>query len=229
MFVVESIDIMNRICLMIICLLLALSANAQERKWHYSIGVDAAVSSLVNVNKEPLVYHQLKGYGAVIPHIQTGRKLNEKWTIAAGLGFMHHRSSFLFDYPETTLRGSRFSYLAVPVSAQYKLLNWGGNKSWKLAGSIWNKLLVHYESNLPDMLPSGGDPLYIPANPNTYVLNARLATSLEWKLKNKHAISVAGFISRDMTPYLSNRNNAFMLTLRPSRYLFGGLGLQYSF
>ncbi len=220
---------MNRIYLTIACLLLVWSAGAQEKKWQYRISIDATVSSLVNVDKVPLGYIERKDYGALIPHVQAGRKLNEKWTIAAGLGFMRHRSTFRFDYPEIASLGIWYNYLAIPVGAQYKLLNWGKNKSWKLEGSIWNKFLINYESNLPGMLISGGDLLYIPDNPSRYVLNARLGTSVEWCLKNKHVISVSGFITRDVTPYLSNRNNAFMLTLRPSRYLFGGLGLQYSF
>lgn len=218
---------MNKIYLVSACLLLVLHAKAQERKWQYRIMFDATVSGLVNVNKEPLDYIERKDYGVLIPHVQAGRKLNEKWTITAGLGFMRHRSSFRFAY-EIIPRGIWYDYLTVPVGTQYKLLSWGDNKSWNLEGSIWNKFLVNYASSLPGML-KGGDPINIPDNPSRYVLNARLGTSIAWSLKNKHIISVAGFISGDMTPYLSRLNNSFMLTLRPSRYLFGGLGLSYGF
>lgn len=98
-------------------IVLNLSAHAQERKWQYRIGLDAFVSSLVNVDKVPLGYVERKDYGALMPHVQAGRKLNENWTIAAGLGFMRHRSTFRFDSPEITSRGIWYDYLAIPVGA----------------------------------------------------------------------------------------------------------------
>ena len=218
---------MNKFCLSVCCLFLVLFANAQERKWQYRIGLDAFGANLVNVEELPATRRQHKDYGAVIPRVEVARKLNEKWAITAGIGFIRHKSAFPLDYTEIPLF-NHLEYVAVPIVVQYKVLSWGNNKSWHLEGSIWNKLLVDYESNLPTMLMSGGDLLYIPANPSRYVLNARLGTNVTWTLKNKHAISVAGFISRDITPYLSERNNSFMLTLRPSRYLFGGFGFSYS-
>ena len=213
---------MNRICLMIACLLLVLFANAQEKKWRYSIGLDAFVADLVNIEELPSTATQNKNYGAVIPHVQAGRKLDEKWIITAGVGFIRHKSAFQLDYTEIPLV-NHLEYLAVPMGVQYKLMNWDGNKSWRLEGSIWNKLLVYHESNLPDMMR---DPIYVYPGFNWYVMNARLATRLEWTLKNQHSVSVTGFVSRDVTAYLSK--GSFLDYLQPSRYLFGGLGLGYS-
>lgn len=214
---------MNRICLMIACLLLAWSAGAQEKKWQYRIGLDGFVSGLVNTEELQSITIHHKDYGMVIPSIQVGRRLNGKWAIAAGVGFIRHKSSFRFEYTETLLV-NHLEYLAIPIRVQYKLLNWGGNKSWHLEGSIWNKLLIYHESNLPDMMR---DPIYVYPRFNSYVMNARLATSMEWRLKNQHSLSVTGFISRDMTAYLNKRS--YLDYLQPSRYLFGGLGLSYTF
>lgn len=214
---------MNKIYCLLACLFLALQANAQERKWQYRIGLDAFVATLVNIEELPSSSMQHKDYGAVIPHIAAGRKLNEKWIITAGAGFIRHKSAFQLDYTDIALF-NHLEYVAVPIGAQYKLLNWGKNKSWKLEGAIWNKLLIYHNSNLPDIIM---DPFFLYPQFNTYVLNARLATSIEWRLKNKHSLSVTGFISRDMTAYLSKFGP--LDYLKPSRYLFGGVGLSYTF
>ncbi len=84
---------------------------------------------------------QHKDYGALIPHIAAGRKLNEKWTITAGIGFIRHKSAFRLEYTDIPLV-NHLEYLAVPIGAQYKLMNWGGNKSWHIEGAIWNKLFI---------------------------------------------------------------------------------------
>lgn len=216
---------MPRACFTVyfVFIVLNLSAHAQERKWQYRIGLDAFVSGLVNTEELQSSTIQHKDYGSVIPHIQVGRKLNGRWTIETGLGFIRHKSSFRFEYTETPLV-NHLEYLAVPMGAQYKLLNWGGNKSWHLEGSIWNKLLIYQESNLPDMMR---DPIYVYPRFNSYVMNARLATSIKWRLKNQHSLSITGFISRDMTAYLNK--HSYLDFLQPSRYLFGGIGLSYTF
>lgn len=214
---------MKKIYFLVACLLLVLFANAQERKWQYRIGIDAFVATLVNIEELPSTTMQHKDYGAVIPYIAAGRKLNEKWIITAGAGFIRHKSAFRFEYTDIALVNN-LKYLAVPMGAQYKLKNWGDNKSWHLEGSIWNKFLVYHESNLPDMMR---DPIYVYPRFNCYVMNARLATGFEWVLRNKHSISVTGFVARDVTAYLNK--HSFLDYLQPSRYLFGGVGLSYIF
>lgn len=214
---------MTKLCLSICCLFMVLHANAQEQKWQYGIGLDVFVADLVHIENPPSTTIKDKNYGAVIPHLQVGRKLNEKWTIAAGLGFIRHKSSFRFTNDQDALVNT-MEYLVVPVSVQYKLLNWGGHKSWKLEGAAWNKLLIYHESNLPDLTPYL---FYIYPRFNSYVFNARLATSVEWNLNNQHSVSVTGFVSRDVTAYLNK--HSVLDYIQPSRYLFGGLGLSYIF
>ncbi|MBL7706468.1 MAG: hypothetical protein JNM21_13065 [Taibaiella sp.] len=214
---------MYKLCLSFCCLFLVLQANAQERKWQYRIGLDAFVTDLVNIEEVPSATMQVKNYGAVIPHVQVGRQLNDKWNITAGVGFIRHKSAFRFEYTDIPLV-NHLEYLAVPMGVQYKLKNWGGNKSWHLESSIWNKLLVYHESNLPDMMR---DPIYVYPRFNWYVINLRLATGVAWALRNEHSFSVTGFVSRDITAYLNKYS--FLDYLQPSRYLFGGIGLSYSF
>lgn len=211
---------MYKLCLSFCCLFLVLHANAQERKWQYRIGFDAFVTDLVNIEEVPSATIQVKNYGAVIPHVQAGRKLNEKWVLETGIGFIRHKSAFRSE--EFPLVNS-LEYLAVPVGVQYKLMHWG-HTSWNLGGAIWNKFLVYDNSNLPDIVR---DLIYVYPNFNTYVMNVRLTTGVEWVLKNKQALSLSGFVSRDITAYLNKRGP--LDHLQTSRYLFGGLGLSYTF
>lgn len=216
--------------------LLALNVIAQENKWQFGLGVDVFQAKLVNISKDydrqfhSVPYYTQYDYDGINPGIHVIRHMSEHWSLKSGLSFVRHQSKFHFVYTDylgldiDAELNNRFNYLVVPIMANYRLFNWK-NSNLAIGGGALNKILWSYDSNFPDII---NYLIYIPTDARTYVLGARLEAKYEWIFKDRSRIGFHVFVSRDITAYL-DKNIGFMHNLKPSRYLFGGLGLSYTF
>lgn len=228
---------MKKVYTLICLVLLMLHATAQEKKWQFGFGLDVFQAKLVNISKEydmqlhSVPYYTQYDYGGISPGIHVIRHLNERWSLKSGLGFIGHRSKFHFVYTDlfgndidTTLR-NQYNYLVVPLIARYKLLQWK-NSQLTIGGGLLNKILWSFDSNFPEINHSL---IMLFETARTFVLAGRIEADYEWNFNNHSSIGLSLFLSRDVTSYLPRYNAGFMDNLKPSRYLFGGIGLKYTF
>ena len=212
-----------------------------QSKWQAGLGVDYFQSKLTNIDTEHYSGNFLSDpnylqtdYGGWAPKLILRRKLNPKWNIETGLGFMMQHSQFHFDYIDNwqfhinTTLVNKFYYLTIPMMAQYNLWNMNQH-SIGLGGGLINKVLLKTNSNLADVI---FEQIMIGASGNPYVLSSRLECGYSFNVHKASRINLNAFLLRDFTNVVDSRvfaNSFFHSNLGKSKYLSYGLGISYIF